>query len=168
MPAGRFVTEVKLKDKRIIITLILHEDADRIQSKTASPLNKVTLDTEATLTKDTNQNASIIINSNGKLKEKSEKNVKFYWIVKNINKGHSSSRVMRIGDIEVVEKMILQNQIDLRTKAGKRNDLTIWEVYDTSAFMRFKRLNPDYANVSEADCFNVMPYYKSLSDKNVM
>lgn len=80
---------------------------------------------------------------------------------KQINKGHSSSKKMRIGDKETVDKMIAQHKIDLKSKAGKHNTLTIWEVYDTSKFLRFKRHNPNYATLKKADCFNTDPFYKS-------
>ncbi|BAO74925.1 hypothetical protein [Winogradskyella sp. PG-2] len=69
---------------------------------------------------------------------------------------------MKIGDRETVSKIIKQNKIDHKTKSGKYNELTIWEVYDTTKFMRFKRQNPDYANAENADCFNVIPFFQAL------
>ena len=158
IPNGRFVTEVKIQDKLIIITLIRH--------KTLPISENPIVDTD--LDNNTTANELTLINeAEGKAIpfpetiEKPIKEVKFYWIVKYINKGHSSSKKMRIGDKTVVERMIAQHKIDLKTKAGKRNKLTIWEVYDTSAFMRYKRQNPDYANSKKADCFNTVPFYDS-------
>ena len=149
IPVGRFITEVKVNDKLIIITLVRHEAFQEV-TKVSGVNNELT----------TSFTQEITYQNNSEGKSPSEM-VKFYWIVKHINKGHSSSKKMRIGDREVVDRMIAQHKIDLKTKAGKRNKLTIWEVYDTSKFMRFKRLHPDYAELKEADCFNTNPFYKS-------
>jgi hypothetical protein len=154
IPVGRFVTEVKVNDKLIIITLLRHEN---IEDETETI--KIT-ETEA------NEQNSIFGQSTYRkteevLNEPLTKPVRFYWIVKYINKGHSSSKKMRIGDKQVVDEMIAQHKIDLQSKAGKHNKLTIWEVYDTAKFLRFKRRNPDYANIKESDCFNTNPFYKS-------
>ena len=156
IPVGRFVTEVKVNDKLIIITLLRHKPYTKVgyASTNTSNNEKAVVDGATLLNNYPGKEKKIII---------PKKPVRFYWIVRLINKGHSSSKVMRIGDKEVVDKMIVQNKIDLKSKAGKHNELIIWEVYDTSAFMRFKRLNPDYANVEEADSFNTEPFYKSGS-----
>lgn len=162
IPVGRFVTEVKVNDKLIIITLLRHESFDD---------EVKTTETETTKQKNGFGQSNSQNNTEGKtfsefetrekLSKTTIKPVRFYWIEKYINKGHSSSKKMRIGDKEVVDKMIAQHKIDLKSKAGKRNKLTIWEVYDTSKFMRLKRQNPNFATVKEADCFNTEPFYKS-------
>ncbi|WP_412561635.1 hypothetical protein [Winogradskyella sp. MIT101101] len=158
IPNGRFVTEVKVQDKLIIITLLRHKALNTVEdpivdtdSEKTTTINEITLTNEA-------EGKTLPITDT---KEQPVRNVRFYWIVKLINKGHSSSKKMRIGDREVVDRMIAQHKIDLKSKAGKHNELTIWEVYDTTEFMRFKRQNPDYANSQEANCFNTVPFYKS-------
>ncbi|MCT4628929.1 hypothetical protein [Winogradskyella sp.] len=160
IPVGRFVTEVKTNNKLIIITLLRHENlGDLPKTSEIEENNNLT----ETYTYHNNAEGKMLTNT--KTKEATihptPKTVRFYWIVKHINKGHSSSKKMRIGDKGVVDKMIAQHKIDLKSKAGKNNKLTIWEVYDTSKFLRFKRQNPDYANVDKADCFNINPFYKS-------
>lgn len=57
--------------------------------------------------------------------------------------------------------MIAKNKLEMQSTHGKLNDLIIWEIYDTSEFLRFKRLNPDFAETEGADFFNVKPYYSS-------
>lgn len=165
IPVGRFVTEVKVNNKLIIITLLRHENFDN-----ESDLTETTeIDTEeqnSIFGQSTHQNKSegksiSNLDSEDVIDESLDKPIRFYWIEKQINKGHSSSKKMRIGDREVVDKMIAQHKIDLKSKAGKHNKLTIWEVYDTSKFLRFKKHNPDYATVKKADCFNTDPFYKS-------
>ncbi|MBL85910.1 MAG: hypothetical protein CMO82_04545 [Winogradskyella sp.] len=165
IPVGRFVTEVKVNDKLIIITLLRHETfEEKIETTETTEID--TEEQNSIFRQSTYENKSegkSIASSDvkEKLEEPTKKPVRFYWIVKQINKGHSSSKKMRIGDKEVVDKMIAQHKIDLKSKAGKHNKLTIWEVYDTSKFLRFKRQNPNYATLKKADCFNTNPFYES-------
>ncbi|WP_138433004.1 hypothetical protein [Winogradskyella algicola] len=162
IPLGRFVTEVKVNDKLIIITLLRHENFEDVIETAEPETNKETDGfAESNYQNKTEGKAFSEFETKETLSKTTNRPVKFYWIVKHINKGHSSSKKMRIGDKAIVDKMITQHKIDLKSKAGKRNKLTIWEVYDTSKFMRFKRENPDYATVKEADCFNTEPFYKS-------
>lgn len=159
IPVGRFVTEVKVKDKLIIITLLRHKILNDLEAEYNS--EKYTSTNELTLQNHAEGKVLSAANTKEILEKPPIKVVKFYWIVKYINKGHSSSKKMRIGDKEVVDRMIAQHKIDLKSKAGKRNKLTIWEVYDTSAFLRYKNQNPDFASTTESDCFNVVPFYKT-------
>ncbi|WP_339755010.1 hypothetical protein [uncultured Winogradskyella sp.] len=163
IPIGRFVTEVKVDDKLIIITLLRNESFEKLpevstEKEYAQNKNALASQNEASGT------TLSISNSEGKLNKQLIKSVRFYWIVYKINKGHSSSKIMKIGDRKSVTKMIRQNKIDLKTKSGKYNELTIWEVYDTSKFMRYKRQNPDYANAKEVDCFNTVPFFQSQTE----
>lgn len=163
-PNGRYVTEVKVHNKLIIITLILHKPTDHFSKDIAS--NQIeSLDEGQKLTTQVKAEGNVVEENSIEPKEidAPKPAVRFYWIVNKIYKGHSSRKVMKIGDKEAVEKIIRQNEIDLKTRTGRHNELVIWEVYDTSKFMRFKRRNPDYANATEADCFNTVPFYKSGS-----
>ncbi|GAB4161311.1 MAG: hypothetical protein Tsb0033_18610 [Winogradskyella sp.] len=167
IPVGKFITEVKVNNKLIIITLLRHESFEVNLEKNQGE----TKANQTTFEQSTYQNLAEgktigaietekpLINTNTPLKP-----IRFYWIVKGINKGHSSSKKMRFGDKEVVEQMIAQHEIDLKSKTGKHNSLTIWEVYNTTKFLRFKRQHPDYATLKEADCFNTKPIYKSEGD----
>ncbi|APY08872.1 hypothetical protein BWZ20_11415 [Winogradskyella sp. J14-2] len=162
IPNGRFVTEVKVSDKLIIITLLRHNNLEETQEMmdTASQ-EQNSIYNQSTYQNKAHGKTASESESITSLNTNSTKPVRFYWIVKHINKGHSSSKKMRLGDKEVVDQMIAQHLIDLKSKAGRHNKLTIWEVYDTSKFMRFKRQHPDYASVKEADCFNTNPFYLS-------
>lgn len=162
-PNGRFVTEVKVHNKLIIITLICHKPLNKISNSIVTKTAEVLNDEETMIISQNTANGKKIstVDLEPPIKINPKKTVRFYWIVKHIDKGHSSSKKMRIGDQAVVNKMIAQHKIDLKTKAGKRNQLTIWEVYDTTKFLRFKRQNPNYKNVKKADCFNTTPFYKS-------
>ncbi len=185
IPSGRYVTEVKLPGKLILITLLLEDNIkpkpykviSKIKNKSPEETHdlfgnskkkkatrkKVEKLIKSPLAKSTTTKKIVLDNKMSQTRKRNYGKVRFYWIVSDINKGQSSSKLMRIGEKAEVEKMIEQNRIDRKSKAGKNNKLTIWEVYDTSKFMRFIRLNPNYANAQKADCFNVVPIYKSRS-----
>jgi len=162
IPVGRFVTEVKFYDKLIVITLLRHEVIDT-PVKTEVKNSKKDNMNEKTLISHQQAKGKVLISETKKQKAKPQptKTVGLYWVVNTINQGISSRKIMRIADKETVANMIKKNKIDLKTKSGKLNNLTVWEVYDTSEFMRLKRQNPDYADAKDADCFNTIPYYKS-------
>lgn len=161
-PNGRYVTQVKVHDKLIIITLLRHTPNN---NNTITQVEDKELEQDYSNSNFEAHNGSESKQLSADLSSKEPvKFVRFYWIVRHINKGHSSSKLMRIGDKKDVERMIAQHKIDLKSKAGKRNQLVIWEVYNTSEFMRFKRRNPDYANVEDSECFNTIPYYESRSE----
>ena len=96
------------------------------------------------------------------LQNSAHKTVESYWIVYKTN-GHSSGKEMRFGDEELVHKMISHINLDKRTKAGKNNELIVWEIYDVSKFLKYKMKNRNNLS-SEADCFNVVPYLKIAND----
>jgi len=164
LPNGRFVTEVKVHDKLIILTLLLHRPKENISKNLSINKPEVLSDSKTMISQNEDLGKVIITNeSEAHANDKLKKTVRFYWIVNKIYKGHSSRKIMKIGDKKAVEKVIRQNEIDLQTRTGKYNELIIWEVYDTAKFMRYKRINPDYANAENVDCFNSTPFYKSGS-----
>ncbi|WP_225036864.1 hypothetical protein [Winogradskyella sp. SM1960] len=92
--------------------------------------------------------------------EDSKTNNSKYWVVYKMNNGIRSEKVLKIADQKTVDRMILKNEIDRKTKSGQLNELTVWEIYDTTNFARHKRMNQtNYMNI-ESDSFNLVPYYK--------
>lgn len=178
IPVGRFVTEVKLHGKLIIITLLRHEpiknvlitenkpiissltalkEKDEKEAKIATVLDsdKASKENEATY------NTEGVLPANGKFVKPLDNIRRHYWIIHKINNGHRSRKITRMGDQEVVAQMIKQNEVDLRTKSGKYNQLTIWEVYDTRKFYMYKRRNPDLKAETSSAFFNTTPLYTS-------
>jgi hypothetical protein len=157
IPVGRFITEVKLPGKLVVITLLRHQPLPLLNEyyTSSKPTPEAAMD----------ENIMSITEPNIKKTKvpQPKKVVRFYWIVNHINKGNGSSKMTRLGEKDIVDRLIRQNKIDLKTRAGRLNKLTIWEVYDTSKFMRFKRRNPDYANAEDVDFFNTSPIYDSSS-----
>jgi len=162
IPVGRFVTEVRVEGKLIIITLLRHEAFNKPKIVLNEEVEKPSITDE--IVTETTIKISGITSSNGKSKVENVNTKKYFWIVQNINNGHKSRKFMRFGDKKIVNKMIEQNKLDLKTKSGKLNELIIWEVYDTSKFTIYKKTNPDCKNTLESDFFNTTPYYNTLRD----
>lgn len=174
IPLGRFTTEVQLDNKLIIITLLRHETIESISrplvSLNVQPPSQTELIaqhkangiTNETSEDGLNQNEGDLNENEGDLNQNEVREVRFYWIVNLINKGQSSSRIKKLAELETVKRFIRKHEIDHRTKSGMYNELTIWEVYDTSKFMRYKRINPDYATTKHSDFFNTHPFYQVL------
>jgi len=87
--------------------------------------------------------------------------VSTYWVIYKMNNGQSSEKIQKMGDQEAVDRMIRKNEVDMRTKSGRLNELTVWTVYDTDNFVKHKRKNKkDYMNIA-SESFNVVPYYSN-------
>lgn len=86
---------------------------------------------------------------------------KSYWVEYVISNGNSSYKTLRFASKALVDQMIAKNKIEVQSVKGKLNDLTIWEIYDTTKFLRFKRLNPNFSQTTQSEYFNVKPYYTS-------
>ncbi|WP_400074735.1 hypothetical protein [Winogradskyella sp. R77965] len=92
--------------------------------------------------------------------------IQAYWIVYQTNNRHGSGKQMRFGDDALVDKMIAHINLDKRTIAGKDNQLTVYEIYDVSAFLKYKMKNPDDYG-QRVDCFNSVPYFKSERESSI-
>ncbi|MBC2846441.1 hypothetical protein [Winogradskyella flava] len=151
LPIGEFIVQAKLGKKHIImyltksetnllqppnIEIILNEDTEDIKKKPDDSLLK-------------------------KAEEKSEKITAGYWIVYERYARSGSSKSMRLESKEVVAEMISKNQLELSTEIGKNNKLIVYEVYDTSKFMREQIKNRQYFKSSDSKIFNIEPYYSS-------
>lgn len=91
------------------------------------------------------------------------KKVQSYWVIYKTNNAYGAGTVKRFADQELVNQMIENIHLDKRTIAGKHNELTIWEVYDVSKFVKYKIKKTNSLN-DRADCFNSTPYFKVDKD----
>ncbi len=164
IPVGRFVTEVELEEKLIIITLLRHEIIDA----TAQPLihlsDNAKIQNELNIKHSANGKRTTSETLNREIHKNTGEKVRFYWIVNTVNMGQSSRKMMKFGDLETVKTIIRKHETDHKTKYGQFNDLIIWEIYDTTKFLRHKRLHPDYANTETSDFFNTRPFYNLLGN----
>ena len=166
IPIGRYVTEVHVEEKRIIITLLRHNTIEVNAEPLVALSNAAHMKNDlevANLAKET-----VLTTSKERvIHHNAGKKVRMYWIVNIINMGQSSRKIMKMGDLKTVKNLIRKHEIDHRTKYGQLNDLTIWEVYDTSKFMRYKRQNRDYAKTESSEFFNTRPFYQLLGKESI-
>jgi len=114
---------------------------------------------------DINRSANTSKSTNGKKSEQvnsdNSRPVQSYWIVyETRSNGNGSGKQKRFGDQALVNKMISHINLDKRTIAGRNNKLTVWEIYDVSAFLKHKMRNSDDLS-NEAECFNSVPFYET-------
>ncbi|MCA0133292.1 hypothetical protein [Winogradskyella alexanderae] len=97
---------------------------------------------------------------NTRLKKPSERSNKYFWVELEVNNGNSSSKTKKLVHADLIAGLILHNKTEIKTAKGRNNKLTIWEVFDTKAFMIQQRQNRNFVtSVKTSDCFNPIPYY---------
>ncbi|WP_458627690.1 hypothetical protein [Winogradskyella sp. PC D3.3] len=104
---------------------------------------------------------------NPKIQSESKKNLSVstnanakYWVLYQTNNGSGSEKILKMADQKTVDRMIQKIEIDLKTKTGRFNQLTVWQIYNPTNFVRHKRKNGhNYMNVA-SDSFNPKPYYQ--------
>jgi hypothetical protein len=165
LPLGRLVVEAGLKDKLIIITLLRQSEDSALElTHLSEPISMENLKSDIIEKEQHRKQNSIAFSTNlPRATEliKQPKIPKSYWIEYIISNGNSSYKTLRFANKSLVDKMVAKNRIEIKSVKGKLNDLTVWEIYDTTKFLRFKRRNPDFSKVSDSDFFNVTPYYAS-------
>ena len=196
VPVGRYVVEVALSDKLIVITLVRHEPLEAAKTKPLS-INANPVTTRISPKKDvidsvmaaesivreinksntqmagkgdssetevlksgnqrSNPNNSTLLDSP---KELVKKPIKAYWIHYQSNNGTRSEKVQRLGDQQLVDRLIKKIEIDMKTETGRLNKLSIWEVYDPPAFITHKRFHKKNYTEIPSESFNIKPYYQ--------
>ena len=146
LPIGEFIVQARLGHKRIIMYVFKSASIDQISQK----LDVKSITAESSLP------------SNKNLK----KDVLRYWVVYEINAHSGSNKSMSLEKEDQVAKLIAKNKLELRTEIAKYNKLTVYEVYNTSKFMRRQLRKPTYFKSSKSKVFNVTPYYSS-DKKNI-
>ncbi|WP_178985824.1 hypothetical protein [Winogradskyella helgolandensis] len=89
-----------------------------------------------------------------------------YWVIYKMDNGSTSEKVLKIADQETVDRMIRKIEIDMKTSSGRLNELTVWQIYNTTNFVQHKRRNKkNYMNI-DSDSFNLVPYFKVTQDSD--
>ena len=165
IPFGKFEVEATLGDKIILMHIVRYKDIDRLSNSSISDEKEdgiiekgMMLDENLNAIKSSPKNSIEHILSKGRRK-KQIRNKKFFWAVYHINNKLGSSKTMKLVDKETADKMIRKNKLELNSVSGKLNELTIWEVYNTTKFMKHQSSNPGFINSSSSDLFNSIPYY---------
>lgn len=151
LPIGEFIVQARLGRKRIIMYLVNNEP---IESKVEDP--KIVTSTSKVEHSD---HSSIL--GTKKLTKKRDKVRSLYWVVYEKSTTSGTYKSMSMENEEEVSRMISLNKLELSTEIAKNNTLLVYEVYNTSQFMRKQLRNATYFKSSESDVFNVVPYYTS-------
>ncbi len=166
LPIGKFVVEAKLIDKNIIMDLIKYDHFDEKSSSEESIGMKevaegkgMMLDENLHIIKSSPNRSIEYILTRGKRKKDTNKKQKFYWTVNQINNDLGSSKTMKLVNQKSVDKMIKKNKLEHNSVSGRLNELTAWEVYNTTKFMKNQVSNPDFIYSQTSDLFDVVPYY---------
>ncbi|NRD21657.1 hypothetical protein HNV10_00285 [Winogradskyella litoriviva] len=87
-----------------------------------------------------------------------------YWVEYKINNGQSSQKIQKLGDQDTVDRMIRKIEIDMKTKAGRLNELIIWTVYDPPKFVKHKKDHKNNFTSVPSESFKIEPYYKKVNN----
>ena len=167
MPVGKFVVETKLTDKIILMDIIKYDDFNDISNTEADNTVEgkgMMLDEKLNIIKSSPKNSIEFILTRVKGKKQKTLDKKLFWTVNHIINERGSSKTMKLVDQESVNRMILQHKVQRNCDSGKLNELTIWEVYDTSKFMENQVVDPDFVYTNSTDSFNTTPYFATSTE----
>ncbi|WP_179020919.1 hypothetical protein [Winogradskyella forsetii] len=156
LPIGEFIIQARLGRKRIIMYLVNNEP---IEPTVEAP--KIVVATSKVKDSD---HSSIL---GTKKSTKETDTMSLYWVVYEQNTTSGTYKSMSMEDEEEVSRLISMNRLELSTEIAKNNTLLVYEVYNTSKFMRKQLRNSTYFKSSESNVFNVIPYYTSKSNNEV-
>ena len=168
IPEGKFVVEVKLADKVIIMGLMRYDiHTDEANSEMSDKNHTIAegkgmmLDESLNVIKTVPNKSIVFILTGSNAKQQTKKNQKFYWVVTKVNNESGSCKTMKLMDEEAVGRLILRHKQELNSVSGKLNELTVWEVYNTTEFMEHQMTNPNFFYSLTSDLFNTTPYYST-------
>lgn len=153
LPIGEFIVQARLGRKRIIMYLINNEP-------TEPKIEEPEIVTTTSQVEHTDHNSILGIK---KLTKKKDTLGPLYWVVYEKNTTSGTYKSMSMENEREVSRMISYNKLELNTEIAKNNTLLVYEVYNTSEFMRMQLRNTTYFKSSESTLFNVVPYYTSKS-----
>lgn len=193
IPVGKYLVEALLRDKLIVMTLLRNESInlpnstpmitdninlfeEKLAVKKVVPKSKLE---SVEIEKNTKKTDLAVAGKRAKrirrevkkhkLKPKvkrvrTKKAISTYWVVYKINNGTSTEKTQKIADQDAVNHMIRKIEIDMKTKTGRLNELTVWTIYDSSEFINHKRKNKeDYMNII-SESFKMEPYFKNVNE----
>lgn len=157
LPYGNYVIQAKVEKHWIVMymekTRTIGEEIDFMEIVANAKLNKVTK--TAINVKDEHLLSKEKITDN--LVE--EKTV--YWVVYESNTHLSSTKTMSLKYAEEINDLIYKIRIETKSKVGRHNKLLVYEVYNTSEFMRRQLIDGSYYKSTTSKFFNVTPLYNS-------
>ncbi|WP_435412274.1 hypothetical protein [Psychroserpens mesophilus] len=154
LPAGNFIVQARVGKKRIIMYVQKRESAIVAYSQR----NKETQNTGL-------ESPEPLPNKN---KKKSRK-VIYYWAVQKTNSNFGSTKSMKLVYKDEIPELIEKNRLELQSDIGKDNTLVIYAIYDKNKFMNKQFRNPKYySTVKRSKYFNIVPYYSSFNEVEIL
>ena len=188
---GRYVIETVLLNKRIIIVLfrneplikqyvtevapdiedtsdVLEDEKDIATTEDNSVDEEIEKEFTKKKTKFNSENINDLLNYKRPIikktfkKKKKKESYYNYWVYYKINSGHYSKTIRKMATKDDVDRLISRNQLDVKTLKGQSNILKIWEVYNSSMFLKEKKLDKNFIN-TKSPYFNEKLYYTTDS-----
>ncbi|WP_299117600.1 hypothetical protein [uncultured Winogradskyella sp.] len=188
---GRYVIEVVLLDKRIIIVLfrneplldpyiteislgdndtsdIVEENEKEVAGIDNSKYDEIEIEDRKDDTHFDSKSINDLLNYKRPIikktvKKRKERKRKYnYWVYSKVNSGHYSKTIRKMATKKEIDRMIKRNQLDVKTLKGQSNILKIWEVYNSPMFLKHKELDKDFIN-TKSPYFNAIPFYTTES-----
>ena len=164
LPIGNFIIKVRMGRKHIVMYLEKTDDK-KLKALNKNARNNIMITANEDLNFKTN-NASLVKavdNIPAKLKSS------YYWVVYECNSNFGSSKTMKLVDKRKVEKLIVRNKLERKSKNGKHNKLYVYEVFNVSEFMDKQSKNPQfYMSSNDSSLFNIMPFYDTLNQEQAI
>lgn len=170
IPEGKFVVEVQLADKIVEMHVIKYNSDSKPSYSNSNILEGqgMMLDEQLNVIKSPPKRSIEYLLTKTKASDNKSRKKKFYWILLEVNTGNNSNKSMKLVDEYAAKKMIKRNKLVSKSNFSKSNKLYVWEIYDTTKFIKNQTANPDYINSSSSEFFNVDPYYVSPSSDDVL
>ncbi|NRD19668.1 hypothetical protein HNV08_06380 [Winogradskyella eckloniae] len=157
VPIGNYVVQAKVTRHWIVMyiekTKTISADIDFMEIIANAKRNKVTktaihLNDEHLVSKE-------------KIIENQTEEKTMYWVVYESNTHLSSTKTMSLKYPEEIDDLISKIRIETKSKVGRHNKLLVYEVYNTSEFMRRQLRDITYYKSTKSKLFNVVPVYNS-------
>ncbi|MUU78162.1 hypothetical protein [Winogradskyella endarachnes] len=157
LPYGNYVIQAKFEKHWIVMYMeksrTIGEEIDFMEIVANAKLNKVT-NTPTNVKDET-------LSLKEKVTESQVEEKILYWVVYESNTHLSSTKTMGLKGAEEINDLIYKIRIEAKSKVGRHNKLLVFEVYNTSEFMRKQLRDGSYYESTKSKSFNVKPIYNS-------
>lgn len=164
LPSGKFVIEVQLPDKIISMNLVKRGNERPLSAFKSEPIAEgmgMMLDENLKIVKASPHKSIEFLLTRTKKSPQAPKAKKYFWIESLTVNEVGSSKTMKLADQQLVDKLILKHQLEIKCYTGKQNTLTVWEVYNTRKFIEHQMTNSNFVYSQSTEVFNPTPYYKT-------
>ncbi|MDN3493832.1 hypothetical protein [Winogradskyella bathintestinalis] len=163
LPVGEYIVQARLGRKRIIMYLVKNGPIVPDPEILDININDDSAVAQTDNSVETSNDSSALVSENITSEELDSEKIS-YWVVYEKNTSSGSYKSMSLENINEVSRMISKNKLELNTEIAKNNTLIVYEVYNSSKFMRKQLRKPTYFKSSDnSKIFNGKPYYASAN-----